>query len=166
MTTEKMRWLAKSVIIVLVSWEAMSVTGPQKCSWNVHSTGSVFKWCEYVTQTSNDKEKYLSELKNREIAKNDLEKLQQEFNQNRSALLELRNAASGSIQWLKKIALVSNPYWMRSYSIQLMIIDEQKEKQKGFEERVSRLEKRRLKAIAISKIKKEETLLTLDVKSD
>ncbi len=137
---------------------------PQKCSWNVHSTGSKFKWCEYVipTSSSNDKEKYFSELKNRQTAKDELERLQQEFGHIRSALLELKNAASRSILRLEEIALVSDPFWMRPSSINLMIKYEQKEKLPGFEEQVKRLEQRRLKSVAISKIKKEETLFSLD----
>jgi ferritin len=128
-----------------------------------------YKW-EYVKQkqtTSSDaiKQKYESELKRKLTAEELINVLQKDIDQNAKEVLDRVNTVSSCIQRLDAIALRPNPFSTPQY-IDLIIDAEQQEKRLGFKERIESLKKLRQMAVITSKVKNNESLLSLDRKDD
>jgi energy-coupling factor transporter ATP-binding protein EcfA2 len=141
---------------------------PEKCIWNMHAN-QPYRW-EYVKQkqaTSSDaiKQKYETELKRKLTAEELIKVLQNDLDQNEREVLKHVNTVSSCIQRLDEIALRPNPFSTPQY-IDLIIDAEQQEKRLGFKERIESLKKLRQMAVITSKVKNNESLLSLDRKDD
>lgn len=137
---------------------------PEKCIWNMHAN-QPYKW-EYVTQkqaTSSDaiKHKYENELKRKLTAEELINVLQNDIDQNESAVLKRVDTVARCIQRLDEIALRPNPFSTIQY-IDLIIDAEQQEKRTGFKERIASLQKLREMAAITTSVKNKESLFHLN----
>ena len=141
---------------------------PKKCIWTMHVNQS-FRW-EYVkekqiTSSSILKQKYESELKRKLNAKELLEILKKDVEEDKKIMLERVNSVSRCLQRLDEIALRPNAFSTPEY-IDLIINSEQRDKFPGYKERIVSLQQLRRMVIVTSKVKKNENLLNLDEKDD
>ncbi|XP_046639892.1 uncharacterized protein LOC124321020 [Daphnia pulicaria] len=141
---------------------------PKKCIWNMHSNQS-YRW-EYVkekqvTSSGAIKQKYESELKKKLTAKELVEILEKDVEDNNKIVLERVDTVTQCIKKLDEIALRPNPFSTPEY-IDLIITTEQREKGVGYKDRIESLEKLREMAIITSKVRNKKNLLSLDEKDD
>jgi GTP-binding protein EngB required for normal cell division len=141
---------------------------PNKCIWNMHSNQS-YRW-EYVkekqvTSSGAIKQKYESELKKKLTAKELVEILEKDVEDNNKIVLERVDTVTQCIKKLDEIALRPNPFSTPEY-IDLIITTEQREKGVGYKDRIESLEKLREMAIITSKVRNKKNLLSLDEKDD
>jgi hypothetical protein len=141
---------------------------PNKCIWNMHSNQS-YRW-EYVkekqvTSSGTIKQKYESERKKKLTAKELVEILEKDVEENNKIVLERVEMVTQCIKRLDEIALRPNPFSTPEY-IDLIITTEQREKSVGFKERIESLKKLRQMAIITSRVKNNESLMSLDENDD
>jgi Pyruvate/2-oxoacid:ferredoxin oxidoreductase delta subunit len=141
---------------------------PNKCIWYMHSN-QPYRW-EYVkekqvTSSGAIKQKYESELKKKLTAKELVEILEKDVEDNNKIVLERVEMVSKCIKRLDEIALRPNPFSTPEY-IDLIITTEQREQNVGYMERIKSLKKLRQMAIITYKVRNKENLLSLDEKDD
>jgi hypothetical protein len=134
----------------------------------MHSNQS-YRW-EYVkekqvTSSGTIKQKYESERKKKLTAKELVEILEKDVEENNKIVLERVEMVTQCIKRLDEIALRPNPFSTPEY-IDLIITTEQREKSVGFKERIESLKKLRQMAIITSKVKNNESLMSLDENDD
>jgi hypothetical protein len=128
-----------------------------------------YRW-EYVkekqvTSSGAIKQKYESELKKKLTAKELVEILEKDVEDNNKIVLERVEMVSKCIKRLDEIALRPNPFSTPEY-IDLIITTEQREQSVGYMERIKSLKKLRQMAIITYKVRNKENLLSLDEKDD
>jgi hypothetical protein len=128
-----------------------------------------YRW-EYVkekqvTSSGAIKQKYESELKKKLTAKELVEILEKDVEDNNKIVLERVDTVTQCIKKLDEIALRPNPFSTPEY-IDLIITTEQREKSVGFKERIESLKKLRQMAIITSRVKNNESLMSLDENDD
>ncbi|EFX64709.1 hypothetical protein DAPPUDRAFT_333912 [Daphnia pulex] len=116
---------------------------PNKCIWYMHSN-QPYRW-EYVkekqvTSSGAIKQKYESELKKKLTAKELVEILEEDVEDNNKIVLERVEMVIKCIKRLDEIALRPNHFSTPEY-IDLIITTEQREKSVGFKERIESLKK-------------------------
>jgi hypothetical protein len=134
----------------------------------MHSNQS-YRW-EYVkekqvTSSGTIKQKYESERKKKLTAKELVEILEKDVEENNKIVLERVEMVTQCIKRLDEIALRPNPFSTPEY-IDLIITTEQREKSVGFKKRIESLKKLRQMAIITSKVKNNESLMSLDENDD
>ncbi|EFX69482.1 hypothetical protein DAPPUDRAFT_113639 [Daphnia pulex] len=141
---------------------------PNKCIWNMHSNQS-YRW-EYFkekqeTSSADIKQKYELEHNKKLTAKELVEILEKDVEDNNKIVLERVEMVTQCIKRLDEIALRPNPFSTPEY-IDLIITTEQREKSVGFKERIESLKKLRQMAIITSRVKNNESLMSLDENDD
>jgi hypothetical protein len=94
-----------------------------------------------------------------------VEILEKDVEDNNKIVLERVEMVSKCIKRLDEIALRPNPFSTPEY-IDLIITTEQREKSVGFKERIESLKKLRQMAIITSRVKNNESLMSLDENDD